>query len=90
MSLSTLVGLSQGMSHMTDFGRVGHIKGGMAGMNDCDFMVIGPSGNEYIRAGKPDYRVVVVLSGVGFISGPILPGEHGAINLDDADIEWLE
>lgn len=73
---------------MTDFGRVGHIK---SLDTDATFMVIAPSDEEFIRRGMTDYRIVINLSGIGYMNGtPIPPGHLGAVKIDADFIEWLD
>ena len=73
---------------MTDFGRVGRIRG--ADGTDAVFMVVAPSDRQELRNWVPDYRWVVNLSGVGYVGGkPVLPGEMGPVRIANKDIKWL-
>lgn len=72
---------------MRDFGRVGHI---VNGKTDVVFMVVGGAASPEVRTGKPDYRKVIVLSGIGYTDHIHEPGDLGAVISTQDNIEWLD
>ena len=72
---------------VSDFGRVGRLD---TPTSKCTFMVVSESAEDLIRRGKPSYRRVIVLTGYGYAEGHHGPGQIGAIDLLDPQVEWLD